>query len=285
MTDIDGIALDDGALDWRETLLHDAVREAGAIAMSYFDNGVESWDKADDDPVTEADLAVDGFLRETLLAPEPDDGWLSEESEREPHAPDHPNIWVVDPIDGTRAFIDGKPHFTICAALISDGTAALAAVFNPAKDEFFAARIGRGATCNGGAIEVSGHDALEGTRMISYRAMFDDKHWRTPWPPIDISMVNSIAYRIALVARGDYDACINLRPQNDWDIAAAELILREAGGRCTNRDGEPYRFHGRGGKNQNVIAANPVLQKKLIDKLTEFEPVFPRQNKDEAEKG
>ncbi len=265
-------------LEDRRILLREAVLDAGALAMGYFRDGAKSWDKAADDPVTEADLAVDALLRERFLEANGDDGWLSEESEREPHAPDHPNIWVVDPIDGTRAFIDGKPHFTICAGLVVDGEAVLAAVFNPAKDEFFEAQLGKGATCNGKPIQVSDHAELEGCRMISYRAMFDDKHWRTPWPPIDISMVNSIAYRIALVARGDYDACINLRPQNDWDILAAELVLREAGGRCTNRDGEPYRFHGKGGKNQNVIVANPTLQTKLIDKLTEFEPKFPKAN-------
>lgn len=245
--------------------------------MDFFENGADSWDKAADDPVTEADLAVDAYLRQALLSANPEDGWLSEESERAPHAPDHPNIWVVDPIDGTRAFIDKKPHFTICAGLIVDGVGALAAVFNPAKDEFFTARAGQGAQCNGEPIQVSDHAALKDCRMISYRAMFDDKHWRNPWPPIDIHMVNSIAYRIVLVARGDYDACINLRPQNDWDIMAAELVLREAGGCCTNRDGEPYTFHGMGGKNQNVIAANPGLQDKLIAKLHEFEPVFPKQ--------
>ncbi|MFN3230551.1 MAG: inositol monophosphatase family protein [Alphaproteobacteria bacterium] len=263
-------------LEQRGILLRQAVRDAGALAMDYFNNGAKAWDKAEDDPVTEADLAVDSLLRDRLLSANEDDGWLSEESEQEPHAPDHPKIWVVDPIDGTRAFIDGKPHFTICAGLVVDGEAVLAAVYNPAKEEFFEAEAGKGARCNGQPIQVSDHQALAGCKMISYRAMFDDKHWRTPWPKINISMVNSIAYRIALVARGDYDACINLRPQNDWDILAAELILREAGGRCTNRDGDRYRFHGKGGKNQNVIVANPTLQEKLLQKLTEFEPVFPK---------
>lgn len=268
-------------LDARERLLHDAVREAGAIAMGFFQNSVKHWDKAADDPVTEADLTVDGYLRDILLnaavAEGVQDGWLSEESGQSADHADASAIWVVDPIDGTRAFIDGKPHFTICVALMVAGEAALAAVFNPAQDEFFTARAGQGATCNGAPIQVSMHQGLKDTRMISYRAMFDDKHWRTPWPPIKINMVNSIAYRMVLVARGDYDACINLRPQNDWDIAAADLILREAGGRCTSRDGTPYRFDGTGGKNQSVIAANPVLHAKLIDKLTEFEPKFPKQ--------
>jgi len=262
-------------LENRRRLLHDAVREAGALAMDYFREGAKSWDKAVDDPVTEADLAIDALLRERFLGANGDDGWLSEESEHEPHAPDHPNIWVVDPIDGTRAFIDGKPHFTICAGLVVDGQAALAAVFNPAQDEFFEAAAGEGALCNGAPIHVSGHADLAGCRMIGYRAMFEARHWRTPWPEIKIGMVNSIAYRLMLVARGDYDACINLKPQNDWDILAAELILREAGGVCTNRDGEPYVFHGRGGKNQNVIAANALLQARLVDKLKQFEPQLP----------
>lgn len=254
-----------------------AVREAGALAMDYFRKGARKWEKAADDPVTEADLAVDALLRERLLGRLPDDGWLSEESERTPHAPDRPSIWVVDPIDGTRAFIERKPHFTICAALVHAGQAVLGAVFNPATDEFFEASLGGGAFCNGAPIRVGDHEELRDTRMIGYRAMFDDRHWRTPWPPVKIHMVNSIAYRLVLVARGDHDACINLKPQNDWDIAAAELILREAGGVCTNRDGQPYRFHGKGGMNQNVIAANPVLQARLVAKLREFEPKLPKK--------
>ncbi len=265
-------------LSQRRQILLDAVREAGALAMDYFHKGARKWEKAADDPVTEADLAVDALLRERLLSSLPDDGWLSEESERAPHTPGLPYTWVVDPIDGTRAFIERKPHFTICAALVHGEGAVLAAVFNPATDEFFEASLGGGATCNGKPILVSGHTELTNTRMIGYRAMFDDRHWRTPWPPVKIHMVNSIAYRVVLVARGDHDACINLKPQNDWDIAAAELILREAGGICTNRDGEPYRFHGKGGKNQNVIAANPVLQEKLVAKLREFEPQIPKKD-------
>ncbi|MBI1179886.1 MAG: 3'(2'),5'-bisphosphate nucleotidase CysQ [Alphaproteobacteria bacterium] len=261
----------------RRRVMLDAVREAGVLAMDYFRTGAKKWEKAADDPVTEADLAVDALLRERLLGALPGDGWLSEESARSPHAPDQPFTWVVDPIDGTRAFIDRKPHFTICAALVGDGTSLLAAVLNPATGELFEAQAGGGARCNGEPIAVSSHAELKDARIIGYRAMFDAKHWRTPWPRVKVDMVNSIAYRLVLVARGDHDACINLKPQNDWDIAAAELILREAGGVCTNRDGDPYRFHGSGGKNQNVIAANPVLQARLVDKLREFEPKVPKQ--------
>ncbi|MEN3952432.1 3'(2'),5'-bisphosphate nucleotidase CysQ [Iodidimonas sp. SYSU 1G8] len=265
-------------LSHRRQVLVEAVRDAGALAMDYFRDGFRKWEKAADDPVTEADLAVDALLRDRLLGALPGDGWLSEESERAPHAVDQPFTWVVDPIDGTRAFIEQKPHFTICAALVHGDRTVLGAVFNPATDEFFEASLGGGALCNGQPISVSDKQGLDGVRMIGYRAMFDDRHWRTPWPPVKIHMVNSIAYRVVLVARGDHDACINLKPQNDWDIAAAELILREAGGLCTNRNGEPYRFHGKGGMNQNVIAANPVLQAKLVAKLREFEPQMPKKD-------
>ena len=254
-----------------------AVRDAGALAMEFFHSGARQWEKGADDPVTEADLAVDALLRERLLGAMPGDGWLSEESAREPHAPDQPYIWVVDPIDGTRAFIERKPHFTICAALVHSGATVLAAVYNPAQDELFEAVAGGGAFCNGEPISVSGHETLEDARIIGYRAMFDAKHWRSPWPKVKIHMVNSIAYRVVLVARGDHDACINLKPQNDWDIAAAELILREAGGICTNREGFPYAVHGQGGMNQNVIAANPVLQARLVEKLQEFQPKIPKK--------
>ena len=266
-------------LSARTDVAKDAVRQAGQLAMRYFRQDLQSWDKAENDPVSEADLAVDALLKETLLGSFPQDGWLSEESVHDVAAadasPDY--IWVVDPIDGTRAFIDEKPHFTICVALVWRGETQLGLVFNPAEDEFFEASLGGGAACNDSPITVSGHRHLAGCRMLGYRDMYADRHWRTPWPNIDISIVNSIAYRVVLVACGVHDAVINLKPQNDWDIAAAELILREAGGICTNRQGDAYRFHGKGGKNQNVIAANPVLQKKLVRKLEEFEPRIPKQ--------
>ena len=267
-------------LEARQTVALAAVRDAGAIAMSFFKNDVENWEKADNDPVSAADLAVDQYLKDELLGAFPVDGWLSEESVHDDPPKEDPDfIWVVDPIDGTRAFIDGHPHFTICVALVSGGEAQFGIVYNPAKDEFYEAQLNGGARCNDLPITVSDHRMLEGCRMIGYRDMYNDRHWRRPWPKIEIAMVNSIAYRLMLVARGDHDACVNLKPQNDWDIAAAELILREAGGVCTNRQGDPYLFHGRGGKNQNVLAANPVLQAKLVRKLEEFEPRIPKKAK------
>ncbi len=256
----------------------DAVRDAGACAMSFFNDRVKQWEKAEGDPVSEADIAVDRLLHERLLGAMPDDGWLSEESDGPTDGCRSGFTWVVDPIDGTRAFVKQKPQFTICVALVHEGAAQLGAVYNPATDEFFEAALGDGARCNGALIHVGDHGVLENCRMMSYRDMFAPKHWRTPWPPIEVAMVNSIAYRIALVASGAHDACINLRPQNDWDIIAAELILREAGGRCTNRDGEPYTFRG-GKETQNVIAANPALHGKLIEKLKDFDPQRPKSAK------
>ncbi len=247
--------------------------------MGFFRADLKTWEKGENDPVSEADIAVDALLKEHLLGAYPEDGWLSEESvhENSPYRPHH--IWVIDPIDGTRAFIDGKAHFTICVALVQNGAVQLGFVYNPATEEFFEAVKDKGAWCNDMPIAVGSHDRLEGCKMIGYRDMYAPRHWRTPWPEIEISMVNSIAYRVVLVANGTHDACINLKPQNDWDIAAADLILREAGGQNTNRQGAPYKFDGQGEKNQNVIAANPGLQRKLIRKLHEFEPKIPKNSK------
>ncbi|MDX1580661.1 MAG: 3'(2'),5'-bisphosphate nucleotidase CysQ [Alphaproteobacteria bacterium] len=253
-----------------------AVREAGAIAMRYFEEGVKTWHKTDDEPVSEADYAVDDHLKEKLVGRWETDGWLSEESSRIGAEGARKLTWVVDPIDGTRAFIKQKPHFTVCLGLVENDRAVYGAVYNPALDEFFEAEAGEGALCNGRPIHVNSHDRLDGLKMIGYREMFAEKHWKSPWPKIEVALVNSIAYRMVLVASGAHDAVVNLRPQNDWDIVAAELILREAGGKCTDRDGNPYRFHGQGGKNQSVIAANPVLQDKLVEKFRDFAPKIPK---------
>ena len=129
-------------------LVADAVREAGDIARRYYGGNVESWEKNPGDPVSEADLAIDTFLKEKLTAACPDYGWLSEETVDDPSRLDKSRVWIVDPIDGTRSFIAKKPEFTICAALVENGQPILGVVYNPILEEFYEAELGTGAFLN-----------------------------------------------------------------------------------------------------------------------------------------
>lgn len=254
-------------LDADHRLLCAAVREAGALALSYFGSDVAHWKKAGDSPVSEADLAVDRLLHDQLLSARPDYGWLSEETADDRRRLACRDVFIIDPIDGTRAFLKGKPHFTVCAALVRDGRPVAAAVYNPALDQFFDAIAGGGSRLNGAPIRVSSRAALPGCRMASHAPMFKHPAWSLPWPDMEVIERNSVAYRLALVASGEVDAALALSGKSDWDIAAAELIVAEAGGTFTRHDGRAFVYNGDSTRHPSVMAANPALHAKLLERV------------------
>jgi myo-inositol-1(or 4)-monophosphatase len=245
------------------TLLEDAVRAAGVIARKYFGGDYKQWNKEGGSPVTEADLAVDKFLCETLMAARPGYGWLSEESADNPARLDKRNVFVVDPIDGTVAFLKNRPHFTICAAIVVDGRPSCGAVYNPATDELYSARIGGGAHRNGIPIHVSDRDGLAECAMLGDRNQLT----AAPFPPMHVHNRNSVAYRVVLVADGSADASVSLTPKRDWDLAAADVILAEAGGRLTDARGAPLIYNRPVTKQASLVAAGPKLHTEILDLL------------------
>ena len=243
-------------------LLETSVREAGKLALKYFGGDYKSWNKSGGSPVTEADLAVDNFLKATLLAARPGYGWLSEESIDDKTRLDKPCVFVVDPIDGTIAFLKGRPHFTICAAVVEKGRPRAGVVFNPAREECFTAREGGGAFLNGAPIHPGSQDRIEGCRMLA------PKNLLTDWPPMQIESYSSIAYRVALVACGRHDAMVSLTVKRDWDLAAADLIIWEAGGRLTGTSGEKLLYNQPAAAQRATIAAGPKLHGLLLAKIS-----------------
>jgi myo-inositol-1(or 4)-monophosphatase len=248
-------------------LLLDTVREGGALALSYFHDGVKHWQKGPDDPVSEADHAVDDLLRQKLLSGRPEYGWLSEETDDDPKRLDCKDVWVVDPIDGTRAFIQQRPEFTVCAALVREGRPLAAAVYNPATEEFYDALLGGGARLNGNPIHVSAATNFEGARLLTGQHFFRNTGPADKPAEVTIHMVNSIAYRMCLVADSRYDACISLSRKSDWDIAAAELILAEAGGVNTNSLGQGFEYNRPETLHKSVISAGPDLHAHVLQFL------------------
>ncbi len=252
-------------------LIEEAVRNAGAIARKFYQGEYKRWDKGKGQPVTEADLAVDKYLRETLIAARPDYGWLSEETEDDPARLGKEYVFVVDPIDGTVAFLKGRPHFTICVAVVRDGEAIVGVVYNPVLDECYAAVKGNGATMNGKTIHVTARAELEGCRILGDKTMFAHPAWstppNTPWPRMCIETRNSIAYRMVLVAGGTFDATLALSAKHDWDLAAADIIVREAGGILTAHDGTALRYNAANPIQRSFICAGPALHAALLAKL------------------
>lgn len=247
--------------------LHDAVREAGALALEYFKGAVKSWDKAPGDPVSEADLAVDKLLRERLVALEPATGWLSEESVEGRRPLPESRLWIVDPIDGTRAFVEKRPEFAVSVALVEAGRPVAAAVYNPATDEYFEAHAGAGAFLNARPIRVSPKAEIAGARILSGMGNAKRLGWLSatgePARAAEIGRINSIAYRMCLVASGRFDGVVSLGPKSDWDLAAADLIVAEAGGLTTDEKGRAFRYNEPGLRHPAVLAANAAMHAVL----------------------
>ncbi len=253
-------------------LLEQCVRAGGAIARGFFGGTYKKWDKSKGNPVTEADLAVDAYLRDTLRAARPDYGWLSEETTDDPARLTAEATFVVDPIDGTIAFIKGRPQFTICAGVVVDGEPVAGAVYNPITEECFTARVGGGAFLNGAPIHVYDRETVEDCRMLADRQMLAHAAWNTPpnrpWPPMEIETRGSIAYRIVLVACGQFDAMLALSSKRDWDLAAAEIIATEAGAKVTAHTGAAFRYNRESTLQPSVVAAGPRLHAELMARVS-----------------
>ncbi len=252
------------------TLLKQAVHEAGDIARTYFKGDLKSWDKKPGDPVSEADIAIDTHFRELLMKARPDYGWLSEETADDPTRLEKSRVWVVDPIDGTRSFIAGKPEFTICAALVEDGAPVLGIVYNPILEEFYEASLGSGAFLNGERIFCSEKQDLENGHFLTSRKAFEWHGWLNDAPGASFGHVNSIAYRMVKVASRQVDASLSFTAKSDWDIAAADIILKEARGISTTTSGQSLNYNKKSVEHRNVISSGTALHPALMDLLASF---------------
>ncbi|WP_269717067.1 3'(2'),5'-bisphosphate nucleotidase CysQ [Caulobacter sp. NIBR2454] len=248
-------------------LIRTAALEAGKLALEMRAAGLKIWNKEGGSPVTDADLAVDTLLRERLLAARPDYGWLSEETVDDPERLARRRLFCVDPIDGTAAYLKDKPWFSVCIAVVGDGAPACGVVYAPALDEMFEAVAGQGATLNGGQIHASATADLENSAMLGDARMFAHPAWPQPWPPMRIESRNSVAYRMCLVADGRFDAAVALSPKNEWDLAAADLIVREAGGMATDHFGRPFTYNAPIPQAPSVICAAPTLHPLILNRV------------------
>jgi myo-inositol-1(or 4)-monophosphatase len=249
-----------------------AVREAGALALLTFRTALKSWIKGRSSPVTEADLAVDALLRERLLAVRPV-GWLSEETEDDPARLAESEVWVVDPIDGTRAYLAGSSDWAVSAALIHLGRPVLGALFAPATDELFLAVAGHGATRNGMPIQATGGDAIAGARFSATKGRLESLAAIEPRVEA-VARVPSLALRVARVAMGAIDGTFTAPNSHDWDLAAADLLVHEAGGRLTDLRGEALIYNRPDPVHGALLAAGErrhrILLELIRDRIAEF---------------
>jgi myo-inositol-1(or 4)-monophosphatase len=240
-----------------------ALREAGAIALKTFRAPVKTWLKAQASPVSEADIAVDEFLRQRLVGARSGCGWLSEETAHDRSSAEARLLWIVDPIDGTRAYLAGQPDWAISAALVADGRPVLAAVFAPVSDELFIAVVGGGATRNGSPIAASRGSALADVRVAG------PKRLAQALATIDrqitvVPRIGSLALRLVRVAEGALDVAFAGGKSHDWDLAGADLLVHEAGGAITDLVGQGLIYNRPDLSHGTLVAAGAARHAALV---------------------
>jgi myo-inositol-1(or 4)-monophosphatase len=247
-------------------ILRDAVEEAAVVARRFYEKGAKVWEKGPNNPVTEADLAVDALLKKRLLGARPDYGWLSEETPDDLKRLTKKYVWIVDPIDGTRAFVRHHPEFAIAAGLVADGVPVAGVVANPATEETFTACAGGRVRVNGKLLPPAPAATITSARILGSRSAIERACGELQG--CEFFSVHSIAYRMALVAAGKYDAAVAMSPTSDWDIAAADALVRAAGGRVTNGDGQDIVYNQPNTRHLGVFAAKPTLHGQILGRLT-----------------
>ncbi|MFT3989360.1 3'(2'),5'-bisphosphate nucleotidase CysQ [Aestuariivirga sp.] len=246
-------------------LLFETVRAAGDLALSMMRRRVKHWRKPDGSPVSEGDIAVDQLLKERLQKARPDYGWLSEETPDSAARLSCDTIWIADPIDGTRAFIAGKDTWGVAVALARKGRAVLGAVYCPLTDEFFTAIEGHGAFLNDARLELADDPALTGARIAGSKGALRQLSVYGIIP--DISGSLPLQLRLAHVAAGRLDGALSTGHKNDWDLAAGDLLVREAGGMAGDLSGKPFVYNRPEPWQQGMIAAGAKRFAALTEAL------------------
>jgi len=226
-------------------------------------NACGHWEKEPGQPVSEADLMVDRLLMGRLGALLPEAAWLSEESVETPGRAEARFAWVVDPIDGTRDFVRGRPGWAVSVALVEDGAVRLSTLIAPARGEIWSAAKGQGAWRNGVKLHCGAHPTLSKARVpADHLRGIDIDYVLVPKP-------NSIALRMAMVAADEADVVASIRWGAEWDIAAASLIVQEAGGMVTDVMGRTLRFNRPDPRALGILCCVPTLHDEAVARLHE----------------
>lgn len=242
--------------------LADIVREAGALAASKFGSvDLKSWTKTGNSPVTESDIAVDKFLRERLTRLVPEAAWLSEESDDDRVRLGASRLWIVDPIDGTRAYVGGLTDWSVSVALVEDGRPVLGCIYAPMEDGLYLAASGEGTTRDDLAI-FANTDAAP-PQVAGPKPMIAELEKSIP-DLVAVPKVHSLALRLARVGAGRLDVAFASINSHDWDLAAADLIVHEAGGVLGTLDGKLTTYNSDEARHSALIATSRTRQDSLI---------------------
>jgi len=242
----------------------EAALEAARVIFNRFTPGeVRAEFKAGHDPVTEADRAVDAVLRQNLLRD--GEGWLSEESADDLSRLDKKQVWVVDPLDGTREFVLGLPEFCVSIAFVENGKPLAGGIYNPATREKFLGAIDTGVLYNGQPARPSQRTSLDGALFLASRSEVTRGEWKQfENASFKIQAMGSVAYKLALVSAGLADVTFTLTPKNEWDVAAGAALVQSAGGFVSTLEKAELTANRRDPLLSGLLASGPLLKDKLL---------------------
>lgn len=243
----------------------EAAHAAGAVIREIYETPFTVRHKSHDNPVTEADLQANERIQRLIGKAFPGDGWLSEETRDDASRLQRSRVWIVDPLDGTKEFVKHIPEFCVCIALVEDGEPIVGVSYDPVRDEVFAAERGGGLTVNGVPTRVSDQANLSRARVLASRSEDKRGEWEPYKPHMQVELTGSVAFKLALVAAGRADATFSLTPKNEWDICSGTILITEAGGRMTDREGAPFRFNQSDTRCSGLIASNGHLHQAIRD--------------------
>lgn len=241
----------------------EAARE---LLLHFRKEGFETARKAGGDPVTEADVAVDRLLREMLHRD--GEGWLSEETVDDATRLEHSRVWIVDPLDGTKEFVQDIPEWCVSVGLVVDGRAVAGGIANPATGETVVGAVGAGVTCNREPTRVRDGEPPDRYEVLASRSEVGRGEWEDFQDEgFDVRPCGSVAYKMALVAAGKTDATWTLVPKNEWDVAAGTALVMAAGGVVVRKDGEAPRFNRPDTLLPGLLAAGPKRMVAICERL------------------
>jgi myo-inositol-1(or 4)-monophosphatase len=247
-----------------------AAREAGAIIRRYYARTLEAREKGPDDPVTAADLEANQCIQRHIRQIFREDGWLSEETADSADRLGRRRVWVVDPLDGTKEFLQRVPEFCVCIALVAASRPVVAVTYNPAADRLYVAARGEGTTVNRVPGRVTATTRLQDAVILASRSEDKRGEWDVFKPRVRLRLTGSVAFKLAQLSAGEGDATFTLTPKNEWDICAGTLLVEEAGGRVTGLDGQPLLFNQPSPLRPGLIASNGRLHTQLAALIREL---------------
>ena len=254
-------------------LARKAARAAGEILRGYWKReGLKVGSKGRDNPVTQADLEADTALKKLLRDPFPAYGWLSEETADNDDRLRCRRVWIVDPLDGTKEFINGIPEFAVAIALIEDEVPVLGVTYNPIKREMLWGGRGVGCHLNTRPVRVTRTRTLARATVLASRSETARGEWKVFQGTMKVSPTGSVAYKLAMVAAGKADATFTRSPKSEWDIASGAALVAAAGGKITDAEGRELRFNQRNVKLEGLIADNGILHAELV-KIAPMQPL------------